>query len=99
MRRDDIELLAEQAASSPFANSPIPKTVAPQVGFSQLAAPHAPTIPRCWDKPYFSAAVRPGWKVTVGVNATALPANLLVDMPKFGSSEKVMATVVAGFCR
>jgi hypothetical protein len=72
------------------------KSDAPQVGFPRLAAPHAPTIPRCWDKSYFSAAVR--WNVTVGVNTTAPPANFSVYMPNSGSSANVIATVVAGFC-
>src|SRR5262245_20120816 len=47
---------------------------------------------------YCSAAVR-RLNVTVETKTTALPLNWSNDMPRYGSSEKVIITDVAGFTR
>src|SRR5262249_1224001 len=67
-------------------------------GFPQLAAPR-PSDPPDDGTNYCSDAVRGVLKVTVETKTTALPANLSVVTPRCGSSENVIITIAAGFCR
>src|SRR5262252_166565 len=74
------------------------KSLRRKLGFPNLRRGTPQRSPDDEAEPYFSA-VRGGWNVTVGVKTTAPPANLSAITPSAGSSEKVAATVVAGFCR
>ena len=51
------------------------------------------------NKNYRSDAVRGGLNVTVRVKPTALPLNISLLMPRYGSSENVAIMVAAGLWR
>src|SRR5262249_50468896 len=89
---DDATADRRLPPSSPLQNR------APKVGFPKLAAPR-PSDPPDDGTNYCSDAVRGVLKVTVETKTTALPANLSVLTPRCGSSENVIITIAAGFCR
>src|SRR3954447_8651976 len=71
------------------------KIAAPQIGLPRLAALR-PNAPRDENWNYLSDAVL---NVAVETNTTALPSNFSQIMPRCGSFENVVITVVVGFCR
>src|SRR5262245_45886375 len=71
------------------------RCAASRVSPTRGAAPQR--SPRDWN--YRSDAVRGGLNVTVRVKPTALPLNISLLMPRYGSSENVAIMVAAGLCR